>query len=119
MAVRTQQMGVNPGTEVTCSHAPTSREARARAESTHPSQGERSNSWNIFRGLGRGTDLWDTLNQMRDQERSQQSIAQNRQPRLAPMGQGEIPIEDFHHFIATMKENDVEFIAVAIGLPFT
>ena len=34
--------------------------------------------------LGRGAVLSDTRNQLCDQERSQQSIAQNRQPRLTP-----------------------------------
>ena len=32
MAIKTQQTSVNPRIEVTRSHAPTSREARARAE---------------------------------------------------------------------------------------
>ena len=47
MAVRTQQMGVNPETEVTHSHTLTSQEAKEKARSTHPNQGERTGSGNI------------------------------------------------------------------------
>ena len=47
MVVKTQQTGVNPGTKVTCSHMPTSKEARARVGSTHPNQDERSDLGNV------------------------------------------------------------------------
>ena len=66
MATRTQQTGVNPEIEVTCSHTLTSRGVNARAGSTHPNQDERSSSGNIFRRLGHRVDLRDTLNRRRD-----------------------------------------------------
>ena len=106
-------MSVNLGTEFTCSHALTSkeaREARVRARSTHPSQGKRSCSGYVFRRLGRGAEMRDTLNLRRDQEQSQQSIAQNKQPKLGSKSQREIPVEDSRQAIAAMRENDVEFI---------
>ena len=118
MAIKTQQMGVNLGTEVTHSHMLTSKEAKARARSTHPNQDEKSSSTNVFRRLGHGADMRDTLNRRHDQGQSQQLTAQNRQPVLAPIGQGEIPVEDLRCAIATMKENDVEFITVTTRLPF-
>ena len=118
MAVRTQPAGVNPKTEVTRSHKPTSREAKARARSTHPNQDERSSLGNVFRRLGHRVDLRDALNRRRDQEWSQQSIAQNRKPILAPRGQGEFPVENLRRAITTMKENDMEFIAIATRSPF-
>ena len=116
MAVRTQQMGVNPGTEVTRSHTLTSREARAG--STHPNQDERSGSMNIFKRIGHGADLRDILNRRRDQERSQQSIAKNKQLVLAIRGQGEILVKDLRCAIAAIKENNVELIAATIGSTF-
>ena len=78
MAIRNQQMGAKPKTEVTRSHTLTSRGANARAESTHLNQDEISSSENIFRRLGHGVDLRDTLNRRCDQEASQQLTAQNR-----------------------------------------
>ena len=77
MVVRTQQMGVNLKIEVTSSHTLTSRRVNTRARSTHPNQEVRSSSGNIFWRLGRGADLRDTLNKRHDQERSQQTAAQN------------------------------------------
>ena len=118
MAIRTQQTNVNLGTEVTQSHMPTSREAKVRAGSTHPNQDERSSSGNVFKRLGHGANLRDTLNRRRDQEWSQQLIAQNRQPVLAPKHQGEIPVENLHRAIATMKENNMELIKAATRSPF-
>ena len=44
--------------------------------------------------MGQTVDLRDTLNKRCDQERSQQSTAQNKQPIIALKGQGEIPVED-------------------------
>ena len=55
---------------------------------------------------------------MYDQEQSQQSPSQNRQPVLAPKDQREILVEDLRRAIATMKENDVELITTATGSPF-
>ena len=78
MAIRNQQMGAKSKTEVIRSHTLTSKGANARAESTHVNQDEISSSENIFRRLGHEADLRDTLNRMRDQERSQQLTAQNR-----------------------------------------
>ena len=79
MAVRTKWMGVNPETEVARSHTLTSKGVNARAGSTYPNQDARNNSGNVFWRLGRGADLKDTLIRRCDQERSQQSAAQNRQ----------------------------------------
>ena len=118
MAVRTQQMGFNSRTEVTRSYTLTSREARARAGSTHPNQDERSSLMSFFRILGHEADLRDTLNRRRDRERSQQSTTQNKQPILAPRGKGEISVEDLYRALAAMKENDVELIVAAIGSSF-
>ena len=61
-------MGVNPETEVTRSHTVTSRGVNIRPRSARPNQGERSSLGNIFRLLGHGADLRDTLNRRRDQE---------------------------------------------------
>ena len=58
--------------------------------------------------MGHGADLRDTLNRMYDQEQSQQSPSQNRQPVLAPKDQREILVEDLRRAIATTKENDVD-----------
>ena len=71
MAVRTQQTGVNPETEVTLSHTLTIRGVNTRAGSTHPNQDSRSSSGNVFWRLGRGVDLRDTLNIRPDEERPQ------------------------------------------------
>ena len=49
MAIRTQQTGVNLGTKVICFHTPTSREAKARAGSTHPNQDEKMIRWMFSR----------------------------------------------------------------------
>ena len=63
-------------------------------------------------------DLRDTLNRRRDQECSQQSVAQIKQQESDPKGQRKIPIEDLHHTIAAMERNDEELIATAMGSPF-
>ena len=76
MAVRTQQTGVNPKTEVACSHMLTSKGVNARARSTYLNQDARSSSGNIFLRLGYRANLKDTLNRSRDQEWSQQLAAQ-------------------------------------------
>ena len=118
MAVRTKQTGVKLGTEVTRSHTPTSREAKARVGSTHPNQDERSGQGNIFMRLGHRVDLRDRHNRRPYQERSQQSITQNRQSVLAPKGQGEISVEDLCRAITAMKENDMALITAATRSPF-
>ena len=58
------------------------------------------------------------LNKRRDQERSQQSTVHNGDAEVTPGRQGEILIKDIHPAIATMKENDVELIAVVAESPF-
>ena len=117
IAVRTQQTGVNPKTKVTRFHTLTSKRINARAGSTRPNQDERSSSRNVFRTLGHRANLRDTLNIKRDQERSQQATAQNRQPLGASRGQGGILVEDLHRAITAMKENDMELITAATGSP--
>ena len=118
MAIRTLQTSVNPETEVTHSYMLTSRGANARAGSTHLNQDARSSSENVFRRLGCGVDLRDTLNRRRDQELSQQSAAQKCTTYRAPEDQGGISVEDFHRAIAAMKENNMELITAATGSPF-
>ena len=71
MAVRTQQTSVNSETEVICSYMLTSRRVNARARRTRPNQDERCSSENVFRRLGHGAVLRDTLNRRREQKRSQ------------------------------------------------
>ena len=70
MAVRTQQNGANLETEVTHSHLLAFRRVNTRVGSTRPNQDERNSSGNVFRWLGHGADLRDTLNRRHDQERS-------------------------------------------------
>ena len=74
---------------------------------------------NVFRRLGQEADLKDTLNRRRDQERSQQSTAQNGRQKAALKGQGEIPIEDLHRAITAMEENDKKLIATVTGSLFS
>ena len=61
----------------------------------------------------------DTLNRRQDQERSQHSTTHNGRLEVTPRGQGEIPLEELHRAIATMKENHQELIAAATGSPFS
>ena len=119
MVVTIQRMGANLRAKVARFCIPASVGAKGHTGSVRLDQnGERSSSGNIFRRLGQGADLRDTLNKRRDQERSQQSTSHNRHPEVAPRRQGEILIEDLHRTIAIMKENDVELITVATGSPF-
>ena len=45
-------------------------------------------------------------------------MAHNGRSKIAPRGQGEIPLEELCRAIATMKENNQELIAAATGSPF-
>ena len=68
--------------------------------------------------MDQGADLRDTLNRRQDQERYKHFTAYNERLDVALCGQGEIPLEELHHAVATMKENDQELIAATIGSPF-
>ena len=120
MAVRTQWTGVNPRAEVARSHTPTSVGTRGHTGSARTGHNKgRSESGNVFKRLGKGANLRDTLNRRRDQERSQHSTSQRRRQKVNSRGQREIPIEDLCHAIVSMEENDEELIAAATGSPFS
>ena len=119
MAVGTQRTGVNLRVKVACSHMPTFVGTRGHTRSAWTGHNEgRSESRNVFRRLGRGADLRDTLNRRQDQERSQHSTAQRRRQKVNSRGQRDIPIEDFHRTIVAMEENDEELIVEVMWLPF-
>ena len=65
MAVRTQQMGVDPRAKTACSHLPELYRTREYSKNgrTDNNQG-RSTMRNVFNKLGRGADMRDRLNKM-------------------------------------------------------
>ena len=118
-ATRTHQMGVNTRVKVARSHMLASIESRRHTDNIPTSNDEeRSRSRNVFKRLGKGADLRDTLNKRWDQERSQHSRAQKRQLSARSQGVKDIPIEDLWLAIAAMEEHNEELIAEATGLPF-
>ena len=93
-AVETQRMGANLRAKVACFHRPVSVDTRRRTDNARTGNDEaRSSLGNVFRRLSSGTNMRDTLNRRREQERSQHFIAQRRQQEVVSQGIKHISIE--------------------------
>ena len=94
-------------------------ETRGRTDNAQTSNDEeRRASGNVFRRLGRGSNIRDTLNRRREHESSQYSTTQKRQQKADSQGIRNVPIKDLWHDIVAIEEHDKVLIAEATKSPF-